>query len=93
MARHTVVLAGDLAVAGWRIDALWNWRGGRFDASGQMPDWNALDLSVRKAFNLCTYTSLTLFVTGKNLLDTRYELVRDYPMPGRSILGGVEFKF
>ncbi len=93
VARHTVVLAGDLAVAGWRIDALWNWRGGRFDASGQMPDWNALDLSVRKAFNLCTYTSLTLFVTGKNLLDTRYELVRDYPMPGRSILGGVEFKF
>ncbi|MCR5351983.1 MAG: TonB-dependent receptor [Bacteroidales bacterium] len=92
VARHTVVLAADFSVAGWQIDALWNWRGGRFDASGQMPDWNTLDLSVRKAFTLGG-NELSLFVTAKDLFDCRYELVRDYPMPGRSILGGVEFKF
>ena len=93
VARHTVVLAADFAVAGWRIDALWNWRGGRFDASGEMPDWNTLDLSLRKTVKLCEDSALTFFVTGKDLLDCRYELVRDYPMPGRSVLGGIEFKF
>ena len=93
VARHTVVLAGDFAVAGWRIDALWNWRSGRFDASGAMPNWNSLDLSLRKTVKLCEDSALTLFVTGKDLLDCRYELVRDYPMPGRSVLGGIEFKF
>jgi len=93
VARHTVVLAGDIAYAGWKLDAVWNWRGGRFDASGEMPDWNSLDLSLRKSIELCEDSVLTLFVTGKDLLDCRYELVRDYPMPGRSVLGGIEFKF
>ena len=93
VARHTVVLAGDIAYAGWKLDALWNWRGGRFDASGQMPNWNSLDLSLRKSIKLCEDSALTLFVTAKDLLDCRYDLVRDYPMPGRSVLGGIEFKF
>ena len=93
VARHTVVLAGDIARAGWRFDAVWNWRGGRFDATGAMPDWNTLDLSLRKSFSLGGNSALTLFVSAKDLLDCRYELVRDYPMPGRSVLGGVEFKF
>ena len=93
VARNTVVLAADIAAAGWRLDALWNWRGGRFDASGQMPDWNSLDLSLRKGFRLCGSSELGFFVSVKDLLDCRYELVRDYPMPGRSVLGGIEFKF
>lgn len=93
VARHTVVLAADFGLAGWRIDALWNWRGGRFDAAGQMPDWNTLDLSLRKTISLCADSALTVFVSAKDLLDCRYELVRDYPMPGRSVLGGIEFKF
>ena len=93
VARHTVVLGADIAAAGWRFDALWNWRGGRADASGAMPDWNSLDLSLRKGFTLCGSNVLSFFVSVKDLLDCRYELVRDYPMPGRSVLGGFEFKF
>ena len=93
VARHTVTLATDLSLSGWRLDALWNWRGGRNDASGEMPDWNALDLSLRKAFQFGASTQLAFFLTARNLLDCRYELVRDYPMPGRSLLGGFEFKF
>ena len=93
VARHTVTLAGDLAVAGWRLDAVWNWRGGRFDASGEMPDWNTLDLSLRKDFTLGRLGVLGLNVSVRDLLDCRYELVRDYPMPGRSVLGGFTFKF
>ena len=93
VARHTVVLGADIAAAGWRFDALWNWRGGRADASGEMPDWNTLDLSLRKGFTLCGSSVLSFFISVKDLLDCRYELVRDYPMPGRSVLGGFEFKF
>ena len=93
VAKHTVVLAGDVALAGWRLDAVWNWRGGRFDSAGEMPDWNTLDLTLRKDFNLGKVGVLGLNVSVRDLLDCRYELVRDYPMPGRSILGGFTFKF
>ncbi len=93
IAKNTVVLAGDIALAGWRLDAVWNWRGGRFDASGEMPDWNTLDLTLAKDFKLGHVGVLSLNVSARNLLDCRYELVRDYPMPGRSFLGGFTFKF
>ena len=93
VAKHTVVLAGDIALAGWRLDAVWNWRGGRFDASGEMPDWNTLDLTLSKDFNLGKVGVLSLNASVRDLLDCRYELVRDYPMPGRSFLGGFTFKF
>ena len=93
VAKNTVVLAGDVALAGWRLDAVWNWRGGRFDASGEMPNWNTLDLSLRKDFNLGKVGVLSLNVSARDLLNCRYELVRDYPMPGRSFLGGFTFKF
>ena len=93
VARHTVSLAADAAVAGWRLDALWQWRGGRFDATGEMPAWNSLDLTLRKSIALGRCGALSLFASVKDLLDCRYEIVRDYPMPGRNFLGGIEFKF
>ena len=93
VAKNTVVIAGDVSLAGWRLDAVWNLRSGRFDASGEMPDWNTLDLSLRKDFHLGKVGVLGLNISVRDLLDCRYELVRDYPMPGRSILGGFTFKF
>ena len=93
IAKNTLVLAGDVEFAGWRFDALWNWHGGCFDASGEMPDWNTLDLSLRKDFNLGSTGVLSLNVTARNLLDCHYAIVRNYPMPGRSFLGGFTFKF
>ena len=93
IARHTVVLAADASLSGWRLDAQWNWRGGRFDSTGELPAWNTLDLTLAKTFALCDGASLTFNVSGRNLLDCRYEMVRDYPMPGRNVLGGFTFKF
>ena len=93
VAKNTVVLAGDIALAGWRLDAVWNWRGGRFDSNGELPDWNTLDLTLRKDFTLGNVGVLGLNISVRDLLDCRYELVRDYPMPGRSVLGGFTFKF
>ena len=93
IAKNTLVLAGDIEFAGWRFDALFNWRGGRYDSYGEMPDWNTLDLSLRKDFTLGNVGVLSLNATVKDLLDCRYELVSGYPMPGRSFLGGFTFKF
>ena len=93
VAKNTVVLAGDVALAGWRLDTVWNWRGGRFDSTGAMPDWNTLDLTLAKDITLGNVGVLSLNVSARNLLDCRYELVRDYPMPGSSFLGGFTFKF
>ena len=93
IAKNTLVLAGDVEYAGWRFDALFNWRGGRYDSYGEMPDWNTLDLSLRKDFTLGNVGVLSLNVSVKDLLDYRYELVSGYPMPGRSFLGGFTFKF
>lgn len=92
IARHTASLAADASRCGWRLDAVWNVRSGRYDSSGELPSWNTLDASLSKAFSLggCT---LTAMVSGRNLLDCRYDMVRDYPMPGRSILGGIQIAF
>jgi iron complex outermembrane recepter protein len=37
--------------------------------------------------------NLELYVAGENILDVYYETTRRYPMPGRSIHGGIELKF
>lgn len=36
---------------------------------------------------------MTFFVKLDNILDTDYEIVYGCPMPGITILGGVEFSF
>ena len=94
VARHTVVVAADMAKTDcFRLDILFNWRGGRFDASGEMPSWHTLDLSVTRYFVIPKLGRIGLSITVKDLTNCRYELVRDYPMPGRALYGGVEFKF
>ena len=94
VARHTVVFAANMAkVDCFRLEALLNWRGGRFDASGEMPSWYTIDLSFVRYFNIRRLGRLGLSVAVKDLTDHRYELVRDYPMPGRSFQAGIEFKF
>lgn len=93
IAKHTVVLQADASWKGWALGATWNLRSGRRDAAGEMPDWNTLDARFGKTFRLGHVGCLGLKVIGRNLLDCRYETVSGYPMPGRSLMGGIEFKF
>lgn len=93
IAKHTVVLTADAAWKGWALNALWNLRAGRKDSMGDMPNWNTLDLTAGKTFCLGKAGSLALRVMGRNLFDCRYETVSGYPMPGRSFLAGLEYKF
>lgn len=93
VARHTVVLLANAAWKGWGLDAAWQLRAGRQDASGEMPDWSTLDLGFGKDFCLGKAGVLGLKLRARNLLDCRYEIIRDYPMPGRNFLAGLEYRF
>ena len=93
VARHTLVLSADAAWKGWSAGAVFNLHAGRSDSSGEMPDWNTLDLSASKEFKLPGEVALGLRLSARNLLGCRYEVIRDYPMPGRSLLGGIEVRF
>ena len=92
VARHVVVLVADVEWKGWSLNPVWQMRAGRTDSIGELPDWKTLDLTLAKSFNIKN-TSLVMKLSAKNLCDCRYETVSGYPMPGRSIMGGFEFKF
>lgn len=92
VARHTVTLDASFSYGGWSLSTIWNYRGGRCDADGEMPDWNILDFTAGKDFHMKA-TVLGIRLTARNVADCRYELSGGYPMPGRSFMGGLELKF
>lgn len=93
VARHTVVLKATAAWRGWTVAPVWQMRAGRTDGYRELPDWNTLDLNMSKAFSLPRTGPVALKLTVKNIFDCRYETVSGYPMPGRSVMGGLEFSF
>ncbi|MCQ2142713.1 MAG: TonB-dependent receptor [Bacteroidales bacterium] len=93
LSRHSVVLSGELTFRGWSLVPVWNYRGGRHDSYGDMPDWNTLDLTFSKSIRFKACGPLTLAVTARNLADTRYALVSGYPCPSRSFIATLSFRF
>lgn len=93
LAAHTLVVSADAAWKGWTVDAVWHLRAGRKDATGDMPNWNTLDVTAGKTFCLGKAGSVALRAVGRNLFNQRYQVVSNYPMPGRSFLAGLEYKF
>lgn len=93
IARHTAVLAGNVSWKGWALAPVWQIRAGRTDSMGELPDWNTADVTLAKTLHMKKAGSLTLKVSAKNIGDCRYEISGGYPMPGRSVIGGIEFKF
>ena len=93
IAKHTVTASVKASWKGYELNPRWVLKSGRNDATGNLADWNTLDLTLSKTFKLRGPLSLGINIAAKNLLDCRYELVSGYPMPGRSFIGGVEMKF
>lgn len=93
IAKHTVVLSGLLSWKGWNLNPIWQLRAGRSDGYGEMPDWNTFDVTLSKIFRLAKAGSLGMKASARNILDCRYEVVSGYPMPGRSFIAGVEYRF
>ena len=93
IARHVVVLNGNVTWNSWTAQAVWQMRAGRKDGTGDLPDWNTLDVNLAKPLTMRKSGTVLLKITTRNLLDCRYETVSGYPMPGRSFMAGVEYKF
>lgn len=93
VARHSLVVKGAASWKGWRISPVWQLRSCRSDSAGPLPDWNTLDISFDKSFVLGKAGALSARIALRNVLDERYELVSGYPMPGRSLTAGLEYKF
>ena len=93
IAKHTVTADIKAAWKGYTLNPRWAWKTGRTDSAGSLADWNTLDLTLDKRFPILGSMALELSLTAKNLLNSRYELVSGYPMPGRSFIGGIAFHF
>lgn len=95
VAKHTAVIDAEASYCGWRLSIVWNCRDGRNDSTGEMPAWNTLDAGLDKTFVLSARHDISLkaFARARNITDTKYELSRGYPMPGRSFSGGIAIIF
>ena len=50
-------------------------------------------LNFRAAYTFHLKTDATFFVKVDNILNDHYEIVYGCPMPGTTVMGGVELKF
>ncbi|MDE5869755.1 MAG: TonB-dependent receptor, partial [Muribaculaceae bacterium] len=50
-------------------------------------------LNLRAAYTYGRQIPVTLFVKVDNMTDRHYEIIYGCPMPGTTLMGGVEFKF
>lgn len=93
IARHTASLDGSADWKGWKLRPVWHLRAGRHDGNGEMPDWHTLDIFMSKTFYIRKAGELRINLSVKNIYDKRYEIASGYPMPGRNMTAGIEFKF
>ena len=99
IAKHTLVLNAVASWKGWSVAPVWHLRAGRMDGSGapdgsgMLDDWNTLDLTFSKELKLPKTGPLSFKFSVRNLMDCSYEVSSGYPMPGRSFIGGFEYKF
>lgn len=93
IAKHTLLLNAIASWKGWTLTPVWQFRSGRTDGSGMLDDWNTLDLTFSKELKLPKTGPLSFKFSVRNLMDCRYEVSSGYPMPGRSFIGGFEYKF
>ena len=93
IARHSAVLSAQAGYRGWKARLNWKLRSGRRDSYGELPSWNSLDLDLSRGFSFGKRCGMEVVLSARNLNDCRYEAVRYYPVPGRSFIAGVEFKF
>lgn len=92
LAKHTVTADLKASWKGYALNPRWILKSGRSDSVGTLADWNTLDVTAEKEFTL-KKARLTINLSAKNLLNCSYELVSGYPMPGRSLTGGIELGF
>jgi iron complex outermembrane receptor protein len=53
----------------------------------RLPEYAVVDARVTYALT----DLLSVYLSAENLLDRKYQILYDYPMPGRTLLGGVSW--
>jgi len=67
------------------VDEQWSWRGKTGD---RLPDYFLLNARIAQRIR-----NLEAYISFDNILDKKYQTVSGYPMPGRTIMGGISWKF
>lgn len=85
---HSASLIVDLAYDGWSLCTSWLYTGDRFALISNNHDdllgaWQTVDLKLNKRFRIRRH-SVQATIECNNLCDSRHEVVKRYPMPGRN---------
>lgn len=94
---HSASLIVDLGYDGWSLCTSWLYTGDRFALISNNRDdmlgaWQTVDLKLNKRFRIRRhYVQAT--VECNNLCDSRHEMVKRYPMPGRNWKATLQWQF
>lgn len=94
---HSASLIVDLGYDGWSLCTSWLYTGDRFALISNNRDdmlgaWQTVDLKLNKRFRIRRH-SLQATVECNNLCDSRHEVVKRYPMPGRNWKATLQWQF
>ncbi len=86
--RHSFSITADATWRAFKLNYSFIYVGERWDNSSNIPvnyvqPWYTHDLSASYSFPLCA-TTASVSLEVNNLLDQQYEVIRNYPMPGRN---------
>lgn len=95
--RHSGSVAGSLSWHGLDLNYSWIYVGERWDNSSNIPvnhvqPWYTHDLSLAYGLPLRA-TDLRLTLEINNLANQQYEVIRNYPMPGRNFKFIIQWNF
>lgn len=93
IARDSYVIDTRVSWKGFEFSPRWIFKSGRYDSSGELPSWNALDLNLCKSVGFSKDYEMIFRLSARNIFDCRYELAAGYPMPGRNYMAGMIFSF
>lgn len=85
---HSASLIVSLGYDGWSACTSWLYTGDRFalisnNKEDMLGTWQTVDLKLSKTFTVSRH-SLQTTIECNNLTDSRHEVVKRYPMPGRN---------
>lgn len=94
---HSASLIVDLGYDGWSLCTSWLYTGDRFALISNNRDdllgaWQTIDLKLNKRFRIRRH-SVQATVECNNLCDSRHEVVKRYPMPGRNWKATLQWQF
>ncbi len=94
VARHTLTVSANIDWMGWKAYFNYNLRSGRNDTytmtEGELKAWDTLGAALGKAFEIPSLCTLSVMLKASNAINESYEIIRYYPMPGRSFTVGLE---